>query len=95
MPTTHLNMTGATLEVLDKTSYFVVERYDFTPNPKGAMALSGQAGDVDTAKVVATKRYTLEYIDDAIASCRAAGVKSKRLAEWQAIRSKALALGIT
>ena len=79
--TKHLDFQNATI---DEEGNLIISKFQTLPTTNSKYKYSGIPVNVNEGKVVDTKRYTKEYIDNALASCKANN--APRLQEWKDLR---------
>ncbi|MAG26396.1 hypothetical protein CMI47_12675 [Candidatus Pacearchaeota archaeon] len=85
--TKHLNFETAKI---DDQENLVIDKYQTINDKESSYKYSGQRVTINKKKVVTTKIYSIDYINDAIASCKAVkkltGKAAPRLKEWQDLK---------
>jgi len=80
--TKHLDFTNATI---DEDKQLTIDQFDTFASDNATYKYSGMPVGVDNSKVVSCKKYTLEYIENALEKCKA--VRAPRLQEWKDLKS--------
>jgi len=105
-PAPHLDLANATVGTKtsaeggtpDKTPVLRVLRYPYVADLQGTDTISGQRVTVDTKAERTPAEFTVEYIQNALATCRRykkeKGKPAPRLGEWEALSKKARELGL-